>query len=117
MRTGVAFYRAHGEPGDIRHAEWFVLSLDRVFAGGSYTFEEPLPFGLTVADQVDSETIVLTETSAEEVQRRLVPRRVFQEQLGIRYELAGIAEQEQLFAPPDLQVEVILRAAVPFLRD
>jgi len=117
MRTGVAFYRAHGDPGNIRHAEWFVLSHDRVFACGSYTLEEPLPFGLTVADEVDSETIVLSETTAEEVQRRLVPRRIFQEHLGLRYELAGIAEQEQLFAPPDLQVELILRTAVPFLRD
>jgi len=76
-----------------------------------------LPFGLTVADQVGSETIVLTETTAEVVQRRLVPRRVFQEQLCLRYELAGIPEQEQLFASPDLQVELILRTAVPFLRD
>ena len=33
-----------------------------------------MPFGLTVADQVGSETIVLTETTAEVVQRRLVPR-------------------------------------------
>jgi len=117
MRTGVAFYRAYGDPGNIRHAEWFVLSHDRVFASGSYTFEEPLPFGLTVADQADSESIVLTETTAEELQRRLVPRQVFQEQLCIRYEEAGIREQEQLFAPPDLQVELILRTAVPFLRD
>jgi hypothetical protein len=100
MRTGVAFYRAYGDPGNIRHAEWFVLSHDRVFASGSYTSEEPLPFGLTVADQVDRETIVLTETTPEEVQRRLVPRRLFQEQLSLRYELAGIAEQERLFAPP-----------------
>jgi len=46
-----------------------------------------------------------------------VPRRIFQEQLGLRYERAGIPEQEQLIAPPDLQVELILHTAVPFLRD
>jgi len=117
MRTGVAFYRAHGDPGDIRHGEWFVLSHDRVFASGSYTLQEPLPFGFTVADQADSETIVLTETTAQAVQRRLVPRRIFREQLSIRYEQVGIPDEEQLFAPPDLQVELILRTAVPFLRD
>jgi hypothetical protein len=99
MRTGVAFYRAYGDPGDVRHGEWFVLSHDRIFASGSYTLQEPLPFGFTVADQADSETIVLTETTAEVVQCRLVPRRIFQEQLSLRYELSGV-QPEWLVSHP-----------------